>query len=63
MIPITLVGTGAIMPNKQELKMFPGHVRVIVHPRVQPKAADAMQQEARSAVASALPAELAGWQP
>ena len=54
MVPITLLGTGAIMPNKQEHKMYPGHVRVIVHPPVEPKAADSMMQEAKAAVASAL---------
>lgn len=57
-VPITLLGTGDIMPSQQELKMYPGHVRVIIHPRVQPKQADSMLQEARGAVAAALPPEL-----
>ena len=57
-VPITLLGTGAIMPSQQELSMYPGHVRVIVHPRVQPKTADSMMQEARGAIASGLPASL-----
>ena len=57
-VPITLLGTGAIMPSQQEHKMYPGHVHVIIHPPVQPAAADAMLQAARQAIASGMPAEL-----
>ena len=53
-VPISLIGTGSIMPSQQELKMFPGHVRVVVHPPIPPKAANVMMQEARHAIASAL---------
>ncbi|KAK9808433.1 hypothetical protein WJX73_004860 [Symbiochloris irregularis] len=54
-IPVTLMGTGAIMPGGKELRMYPGNVHVIIHPRVQPKQADTMMQEARRAIASSLP--------
>lgn len=57
-VPITLVGTGSIMPSRQEHKMHPGNVKLVVHPQVQPKAADAMLAEAQDAIASALPAHL-----
>ncbi|KAK9808655.1 hypothetical protein WJX72_001338 [[Myrmecia] bisecta] len=45
-IPITLVGTGRIMPNGQESKMYPGNVHVIVHPAIEPKDANEMLAEA-----------------
>ena len=35
-VPISIVGTGRKMPNKQENKMFPGGVRMVVHPQVNP---------------------------
>ena len=54
-VPITIVGTGKKMPNKQEDKMFPGKVEMIVHPMVQPSAATSMLEEARKAVQSRLP--------
>ena len=35
-VPITLIGTGALMPNGQEGRLYPGDgVRIIVHPKVQ----------------------------
>ncbi len=54
-VPITIVGTGKKMPNKQEDKMFPGGVQMIVHPMIQPSAAADMLKEARKAVQSRLP--------
>lgn len=57
-VPITLVGTGNLMPNAQEYLLFPGKVRVVIHPSVAPKDADSMAAEAYAAVTSSLPAEL-----
>ena len=55
-VPVTIVGTGKKMPNKQEDKMYPGGVRMIVHPMIQPSTAHEMLEAARKAVQSGLPA-------
>ena len=54
-VPITILGTGKKMPNKQENKMYPGSVEMIVHPPIQPRAASDMLREAQQAVQSRLP--------
>ena len=54
-IPITLVGTGDLMPNKKEYLLYPGKVEVIVHPQVPASTADAMMDAAYKAIAGALP--------
>lgn len=54
-VPITIIGTGKKMPNKQENKLFPGGVQMIVHPPIQPAAANVMLEQARKAVQSSLP--------
>lgn len=54
-VPVTIVGTGKKMPNKQENKMYPGSVQMIVHPKIEPSSATEMLQEARKAVQSRLP--------
>ena len=56
-VPVTLVGTGKLMPNGKENMVYNGSVRMIVHPAVQPKRADEMLLETRNAIASRLPAE------
>ena len=58
MVPITLLGTGDIMPNKQENKLFPGHVHVIIHPPIPPSSAASMMEASHSAIASSMPHEL-----
>ena len=55
-VPVTLIGTGKLMPNGKEYMVYNGSVRMIVHPPVQPKKADEMLKEARDAIASRLPA-------
>lgn len=57
-VPITLVGTGRKMPNRQESKVFPGNVEVVVHPQVPPASADEMMEKSRAAVLSGLPPEM-----
>ena len=56
-VPVTLIGTGKLMPNGKENMVYNGSVRMIVHPAVQPKKADEMLLETRSAIASRLPAQ------
>lgn len=56
-VPVSLVGTGALMPNGREGCMFPGSVTVVVHPPLPPsKDADALMTAARAAIAGPLPA-------
>jgi len=61
-VPITLVGTGDVMPSGHEGEMYAGDVRIVVHPMIDAagKDADKVCEEARIAVASALPPELVG---
>ena len=54
-VPVTLLGTGKLMPNGQEGRMYGGRVRMIVHPPIQPGSADDMMAAARQAIASPLP--------
>ena len=57
-VPVTLVGTGGLMPNGQESRLFGGRARVIVHPRIPPsKDADAMMAAARTVIVQSLPLE------
>lgn len=57
-VPITIVGTGRMMPNKQEYRLFPGKAHIIIHPRIDPSSADAMLDQAFQQVAGSLPPEL-----
>ena len=54
-VPITLVGTGALMPNREESKLFSGRAKIIVHPAIPPGNADEMMVQARRVIASPLP--------
>ena len=54
-VPITLVGTGDLMPNKREDLLFPGKVDVVIHPVVAPGDADEMMEAAYKTIASSLP--------
>ena len=56
-VPVTLIGTGKLMPNGKENMVYNGSVRMIVHPAVQPKKADEMLLDTREAIASRLPAQ------
>lgn len=53
-VPITLLGTGDLMPNSKEYLLYPGKVEVIIHPAVAPSDADTMMTSAYKAVASSL---------
>lgn len=58
-LPVTLVGTRGVLPA-QSLRVFPGSVRMVIHPPISPegKAIDELVEETRQAIASALPREL-----
>lgn len=58
MVPVTLVGTGRLMPNGKESRLYGGSARVVVHSRIPPsKDADAMAAAARKVIAESLPPE------
>ncbi|MEW5306753.1 MAG: hypothetical protein WDW36_009195 [Sanguina aurantia] len=61
-VPVTLIGTGDLMPSGSESELRPGCVRIIVHPRIVTKGrkADEVAIEARAVIASGLPASLQG---
>jgi 1-acyl-sn-glycerol-3-phosphate acyltransferase len=55
-VPVSLVGTGALMPNGREGLMYPGGVTVVVHPPLAPsRDAEALMNDARAAIGGALP--------
>ena len=58
-VPVTLVGTGKLMPNGQEGRMYSGPVKMIVHHAVQPGKPEEMMDAARKSIASGLPASAA----
>lgn len=55
-VPVTLLGTGHLMPNGQEGRMYSGRVKMIVHPPIGPGNPDDTMEEARRQIASGLPA-------
>lgn len=57
-VPITLIGTGRRMPNKQESRLFPGDVEVVVHPPLGPASAEELLSASREAIRSSLPPEM-----
>jgi 1-acyl-sn-glycerol-3-phosphate acyltransferase len=57
-VPITLKGTGDLMPNAREYLLYPGRVEVVIHPPVPPSDADSMMNAAFTAIASSLPPEM-----
>lgn len=56
-VPITLIGTGELMPNGSEGTLKFGEVRVIVHPPIEGKDADELAKQARAAIAAPLDPE------
>lgn len=61
-VPITLLGTGDVMPSGKENVMRAGQVTIVVHKPIPTKGrtADQVCNEAREVIASALPPELVG---
>lgn len=63
-LPVTLIGTAEVLPAKT-LRLFPGRVRVLVHPLIEPGADDPdgikdLMNRTRNTIASALPADKQG---
>jgi 1-acyl-sn-glycerol-3-phosphate acyltransferase len=61
-LPVTLIGTRDILPNKT-LKLFPGSARMVIHPAIETTGldsadSDALMERARRQIQSALPAGL-----
>jgi len=58
-LPVTLVGTRDIMPARS-LKPFPGSVRMVIHPAIEPNGRDVdeLLEETRRVIKSAMPPEL-----
>lgn len=54
-IPITLLGTGDLMPNTCEYLLYPGKVDVIIHPPVPASDADTMMNASYTVIAESLP--------
>ncbi|CAM8976328.1 unnamed protein product [Rhodiola kirilowii] len=53
-VPITLEGTGKIMPTGMETILNPGSVRVVIHKPIEGNDAEALCNEARKIIATAL---------
>jgi 1-acyl-sn-glycerol-3-phosphate acyltransferase len=58
-LPVTLVGTRKVLPS-QTLSLFPGSIKMVIHPAIDPagKTAAELMQESRAAITSAMPPEL-----
>lgn len=54
LVPITLVGTGQIMPAGKEGIVNVGSVKVVIHKPIIGKESDMLCEEARKAIASVL---------
>ena len=57
LLPVTVVGTREILPAKT-LRLFPGRVRLVIHPPIETAGLDirVLSERARTAIESALPA-------
>ncbi|XP_027173594.1 1-acyl-sn-glycerol-3-phosphate acyltransferase 1, chloroplastic-like isoform X1 [Coffea eugenioides] len=53
-IPVTLIGTGKIMPAGMEGRLNPGGIKVVIHPPIEGKDPDFLCSEARKKIADVL---------
>lgn len=53
-VPITLIGTGKIMPAGMEGQLNPGTVKVIIHQPIEGDSPDALCSQARDIIADGL---------
>ncbi|KAH7425636.1 hypothetical protein KP509_11G063600 [Ceratopteris richardii] len=53
-VPITLIGTGMLMPNGLEGTLRPGSVKVIIHPPLHGSNADELCQQSRDIISKTL---------
>lgn len=58
-LPVTLIGTRDVL-SARTLRLFPGTIRMVIHPAITPadKSVDELLADTRSAITSAMPAEL-----
>jgi 1-acyl-sn-glycerol-3-phosphate acyltransferase len=55
-VPITMVGAYQLMKNGDEGRLFPGTIRVVIHPMIDGKVdADTMMKQSYKAIAGAMP--------
>lgn len=59
-VPVTILGTNQLMPNGQEGRLYSpaAPVRMVVHPPISGTNAAELAQQARAAIASAMPSDL-----
>jgi 1-acyl-sn-glycerol-3-phosphate acyltransferase len=53
-VPISLIGTGNLMPNGLEWSLRPGCVKVVIHRPLQGSNADQLCEESRAVIADSL---------
>lgn len=53
-VPITLMGTGQIMPRGMEHTLRPGMVKIVIHKPIEGGDADVLCDKARNVIASSL---------
>jgi 1-acyl-sn-glycerol-3-phosphate acyltransferase len=62
LLPVTVIGTRDILPART-LHIFPGTARMVIHPPIETRGmtvdqVDALMQQTRDVITSAMPAEL-----
>ncbi|KAL2524010.1 1-acyl-sn-glycerol-3-phosphate acyltransferase 1 [Abeliophyllum distichum] len=60
-VPITLIGTGKIMPAGMEGQLNPGSVKVVVHQPIEGDSPDALSTQARDIIADSLSRQETFW--
>ncbi|KAM7511659.1 hypothetical protein LguiB_010534 [Lonicera macranthoides] len=53
-VPISLIGTGKIMPVGRESRLYPGSVKVVIHPSIEGNNAEVLCSETRDIIANTL---------
>lgn len=53
-VPISLIGTGKLMPNGLEGTLRPGGVKIFIHPTLRSSSADQLCDESRAVIAKTL---------
>jgi 1-acyl-sn-glycerol-3-phosphate acyltransferase len=62
-VPITILGSGDVMPSGREGRLHPGHIKVIVHPPINAAGMKTTElaDRCRDVIATALPAWKLQW--
>ena len=53
-VPISLIGSGKLMPNGLEGTLRPGKIKVVVHPPLRGSSADQLCEDSRKIIAETL---------